>query len=392
MTMKIISFYLPQFHNIPENDEWWGPGFTEWTNVKKAEPLFDGHEQPKVPLNANYYNLLDNSVKKWQIELAKEAGIYGFCYYHYWFNGKLLLEKPMEQLLEDASLDFPFCVCWANEAWTKAWVNENKVLIPQHYGSTKEWKEHFDYLLPFFNDSRYIRVNGKPLFVIYRPEVVEPLNEMLDFWNELAIAEGFAGISFAYQQIGLDQLKGDNSRFDFDIEFQPVYAQIFNPTHVKGIKGTRFWKYVRAAKRKSFSAIERLTGNDLDRVSESLLSNSADVSTYNYDDRWEDILAMSPVTEKSVPGAFVSWDNTPRRGRKGTVCVGATPEKFYGYMKRLICKARHEYRSDFIFLTAWNEWAEGSYLEPDTFNGKGYLDAIRRALVETDELLGKSTE
>ena len=160
--MKIIAFYLPQFHNIPENDEWWGDGFTEWVNVKKAKPLFDGHVQPKEPLNDNYYNLLDDNIKIWQAKIAKEYGVYGFCYYHYWFNGKLLLEKPMEQMLNNKKIDIPFCISWANEPWTKAWVNEKKVLIPQSYGGVNEWKEHFDYLLPFFKDERYIKVHNKP--------------------------------------------------------------------------------------------------------------------------------------------------------------------------------------------------------------------------------------
>lgn len=225
--MKIIAFYLPQFHNIPENDEWWGDGFTEWVNVKAAKPLFEGHQQPKVPLNDNYYNLLDDNVKIWQAKIAKEHGVYGFCYYHYWFSGKMLLEKPMEQMLKNKAVDIPFCISWANETWTKAWVNdEKKVLILQKYGEKDEWKQHFDYLLPFFKDDRYIKENNKPLFIIYRPEVVECLNEMLDYWNQLAIENGFDGMCFAYQTINMDITNGsDTSRFDYDIEFQPSYAR-----------------------------------------------------------------------------------------------------------------------------------------------------------------------
>ena len=170
--MKIIPFYLPQFHNIPENDEWWGNGFTEWTNIKSAKPLFEGHKQPKVPINGNYYDLLNDDVKIWQAELAKKYGIYGFCYYHYWFNGKMLLEKPMEQMLTNHNIDIPFCICWANAAWTKAWVGEEKkVLIPQTYGGRNEWEEHFFYFLPFFKDRRYIRENNKPVIIIYRPQI-----------------------------------------------------------------------------------------------------------------------------------------------------------------------------------------------------------------------------
>ena len=223
--MRIIAFYLPQFHNIPENDEWWGDGFTEWVNVKKAEPIYEGHEQPRVPLDGNYYNLLDDDVKIWQAELAKKYGIYGFCYYHYWFNGKLLLEKPMEQMLENKKVDLPFCVCWANEPWTRAWVGEKKVLIGQEYGTEKEWKEHFDYMLPFFRDDRYIKEDNRPLYVIYRPEIIPCLQEMLALWDKLAKENGFDGMCFAYQNIDFDLLKDkDDSMFTYNIEFQPHYA------------------------------------------------------------------------------------------------------------------------------------------------------------------------
>lgn len=192
--MKIIAYYLPQFHDIPENDEMWGKGFTEWVNVKQAKPLFEGHNQPRIPKGGNYYNLLSNDIKKWQISLAKTYGIYGFCMYHYWFGGKLLLEKPVEQYLEDKSLDFPFCICWANENWTNAWKSDNnKVLIEQHYGGKEEWKAHFEYLSPFFQDKRYIKVDGKPLFLLYRPELISTLNEMLDYWQELAYKDRRVG-------------------------------------------------------------------------------------------------------------------------------------------------------------------------------------------------------
>ena len=162
--MKIIAFYLPQYHEIPENNKWWGKGFTEWVNVKKAHPLFEGHYQPRVPLNKNYYNLLDEEVQKWQVSLAKKYGIYGFCFYHYWFDGHLLLEKPVEQWLKNRDLDLPFCICWANENWTQAWVSkESTVLIAQKYGDKEMWRRHFEYLLPYFKDTRYIKENGRPL-------------------------------------------------------------------------------------------------------------------------------------------------------------------------------------------------------------------------------------
>ena len=230
--MKIIAFYLPQFHNIPENDEWWGDGFTEWTNVKKAKPLYEGHMQPRVPLGGNYYNLLDDNVKIWQADLAKKYGVYGFCYYHYWFNGKMLLEKPMEQMLANKEVDIPFCICWANEPWTKAWVgDERKLLIAQEYGQEEEWKQHFMYLLPFFKDERYITKNGKPLFVFYRPDIVPCMKEMIETWDKLAKENGLSGITFAFQSGDYDWNNSKEAKlFDYDIEFQPPYDCGFTST------------------------------------------------------------------------------------------------------------------------------------------------------------------
>ena len=226
--MKVIAFYLPQFHDIPENDKWWGKGFTEWTNVKKARPLFDGHRQPRTPLNDNYYCLLDDDVKVWQAKIAKEHGIYGFCYYHYWFLGKKLLEKPMEQMLANPKIDIPFCICWANDAWTKAWVGETKTIMEQKYGGEDDWKEHFNYLLSFFKDHRYIKEDNKPLVVIYRPEIIECLNDMLKCWDRLARDVGFDGLVYAYQTSGLNKVpveKRNNKMFKYDIEFEPGYAK-----------------------------------------------------------------------------------------------------------------------------------------------------------------------
>ena len=168
--MKIIAFYLPQFHCFPENDAWWGTGFTEWNNVRSAQPLFKNHNQPRVPLDNNYYDLTETENLRWQAHLAQKYGVYGFCYYHYWFNGKLLMEKPMEQMLSDKEIQLPFCICWANENWTKAWAKRSKeVLIAQNYENKEDWKKHFEYLEKFFKDKRYIKCNGKPLLVICRP-------------------------------------------------------------------------------------------------------------------------------------------------------------------------------------------------------------------------------
>ena len=383
--MKIIAFYLPQFHDIPENDEWWGKGFTEWVNVKKARPLYKGHEQPRIPLNNNYYNLLDDKVKIWQAKLAKEYGVYGFCYYHYWFGGKLLLEKPMEQMLENPNIDIPFCISWANEPWTKAWVNEKKVLIPQFYGGKKEWKEHFDYLLKFFKDSRYIKEDGKPLLVIYRAEVIEHLNEMLDYWSELAKKNGFNGMVYAYQNITFDLIPNkDDSRFTYNIEFQPSYAWN-DMNNVSAIKKSGVWNHMRNIRRKLYLWLEKKIGFDVAKYFEYSRKEKDSVLLTSYDDAWRAILDHIPDNNKCVPGAFVGWDNTPRKGYRGQVYTGDSPEKFKKYMVKQIKRAKEIYHKDMIFMYAWNEWAEGGYLEPDVRTRFGNLEAIRDALLENGE-------
>ena len=377
--MKIIAYYLPQFHNIPENDEWWGNGFTEWTNIKKAKPLYDGHAQPKVPLNGNYYNLLDNEVKRWQVELAKKYGIYGFCYYHYWFGGKLLLEKPMEQMLADKSIDLPFCISWANHSWSKTWVGDRKtVLIKQTYGDADEWRAHYEYLSQFFRDERYIKMNGKPLLVMYQPEVIPCLNEMIDLWERLAIQDGFPGLCLAYQTITTDFVaEAEDSRFRYCIEYQPRQGRVrLTDSTLGGIKRVR---------RKLARAIQRASGIDILQIGTAKLQKLAHTNPINYDDVWESIIGMGPISSKSIPGAFSMWDNSPRYGENAEVYVGGTPEKFASYLSRQIAHAKRDYDSDFMFFFAWNEWCEGGYLEPDEDVGYGYLEGIRYALKENGE-------
>ncbi len=371
--MKTIAFYLPQFHAIPENDEWWGKGFTEWVNVKKAKPLFEGHYQPRIPYGENYYNLLDAETMRWQTKIAKEHGLYGFCFYHYWFDGHMLLEKPMEMLLRDKTIDFPFCVCWANEHWTKAWVSkQDSILIAQRYGERKEWEEHFNYLLQFFKDERYIKTNGKPLVVIYRPDLIDCLNDMLDCWQELAVQNGLEGLEFAYQQIQFDiQKNKDESRFAYNIEYQPNYAN-YDLSHEKFV-------FLKKVKRWLTPILQNI-GINIEQVRPQGLIKR------DYDEVWNAILSRMPSSEKSVPGAFVDWDNTPRKQEKGSVFLGVSPEKFEKYMTEQIRRTKEVYKKDMLFLFAWNEWAEGGYMEPDEKYGYGYLEALKKALEANNEL------
>ena len=374
--MKIIAFYLPQFHAIPENDEWWGKGFTEWTNVRSAKPLFDGHNQPVIPLNENYYNLLDNSTIKWQIDIAKKYGVYGFCFYHYWFDGHMLLEKPMENMKNDSDLNIPYCICWANENWTNAWKADGdvKTLIQQSYGKEDEWNRHFNYLLQFFKDPNYIVEDNKPFFVIYRPEIIPCLNDMLDYWNELAIKNGFDGMIFAYQQLSYHILDNrDESRFDYNIEYQPGYARYDLQMNQSSSFGKAAFK-LRQSIRKIASGVDKTIGTN---ISAKLTRNV--LQTEDYDELCREIVNRRPDSTKAIPGMFVGWDNTPRRGKTGRVCLGSTPAKFEKYLRQQINNAIQNYHKDMIFVFAWNEWAEGGYLEPDEINGFGYLEAIKKA-------------
>ncbi|CYV76949.1 glycoside hydrolase family 99-like domain-containing protein [Streptococcus suis] len=379
--MRPIAFYLPQFHAIPENDEWWGEGFTEWTNMKAATPLFDGHLQPRIPLDNNYYNLLDEKTMEWQVELAKKYGLYGFCFYHYWFNGHMLLEKPMEMMLNNPNINFPYMICWANEPWTNAWKadGDEKTLIAQHYGREKEWKQHFEYLLQFFKDKNYIVENNKPMLLIYRPEIIECLNEMLDYWNELAIEAGFSGIDFAYQQVSYYLLDNkDESRFKYRVEYQPGYARYDVQKQSAGLS-----QYLLPIKTKIRNIVYGFDKKAKTNLSSKLTRQK--LSFEDYDELCQSIINRKADDEKSVAGMFVDWDNTPRRGDRGRVCLGSTPEKFQHYMIEQIKNVNENYQNDMLFIFAWNEWAEGGYLEPDERNKYGYLEALKAALIEGEK-------
>ena len=368
--MKTIVFYLPQFHAIPLNDKYWGKGFTEWVNVKKSKSLFKGHKQPEVPLNNNYYNLLDAETQIYQAEIAKEYGIDGFCYYHYWFSGELLLEKPMENMLQNKKIDIPFCCCWANEHWSKNWDGQpNKVIMKQNYNENEEeWRKHYEYLSPFFHDSRYIKKENMPVFIIYKPYLMNNCQGMLAFWNTLAKEEGFDGIYFGYQYP--DSFKHNTDGFNFGIEFEPLYTVKCgkNVTENK----TKYEKILYSLVHwgDGFKCIrnslkfrwERLTGKPM---------------ICNYDEVWNEIISR-PLSENIMPGAFPAWDNTPRRGKFGTVFFESTPDKFGKYMSELVKKVKDN--SEFLFINAWNEWGEGAHLEPDENNRFGYLENLREAL------------
>lgn len=354
-----IAFYLPQFHAIPENDDWWGAGFTEWRNTQNARPLFDGHHQPRVPLNENYYSLLDGSTLRWQSDLMQQYGLDGLCFYHYRFERKLLLEKPAEILLSEKDIRMPFMFCWANESWTRTWEgDERSVLIGQSYGDLRCWREHIDYLLPFFRDFRYIKVDDRPVFLIYKSADIAGLSAMLQCWNQVLAAAKMGPIFFV-DVLRLPWVK-PHRLSDSSLKFEPFYSlfprrSFLNMGRLLPVKIQSFLKDM--FRQGYFGARPRGVRFDYDKVWQNILINSRDPS--------------------SLCSCFVDWDNTARRGEQSTVFMGADPRKFGKYyenlMKGLIARG-----DKFVFINAWNEWAEGAYLEPDTRHGLGYLEEIRR--------------
>lgn len=376
--MKIIAFYLPQYYQCKENDEWWGEGFTEWTNVKKSKPQFRGHYQPTIPLNNNYYVLDNKSIFEWQINLAKKYGLYGFCFYHYWFGeGRRLLDKPVDLYLANKSLNFPFCLSWANHNWTRTWVGGNKdILMDMRYGDESEWEEHFNYLLPFFMDERYIRINNKPVLIIYLPQDIIDLEKMSKFLEKLAIHHGLGGLTFISQAYD-GRNDAINEYIDYHIQYEPNTARFDAYRSFKSLIQTCVI-YLPFA----INTIKYMLQNKIKKISNGKIFK---VNKYSYDAIWNYILKRPVDSPKLLAGAFVRCDVTPRRQDRALIFTGDTPEKFQKYFFRLIQKVKNEYSKDYIFVSAWNEWGEGMYLEPDEKHRYGYLEAIRSALDALEE-------
>ncbi len=361
--IKVMAFYLPQFHTIPENDEWWGKGFTDWVNVKKGVKYRKGQEQPRVPLNNNYYDLTDVKTIRWQSDLVNDYGMYGLCFYHYWFNGKLLLEKPAELLLENKDINLKFCFSWANEPWSRTWSGNNKqVLISQSYGDKSEWKAHFNYLLPFFNDGRYIKEDNRPMFLIYRSLSIPCCKEMMEMWEELAKEAGFKGMHFVETLRGDEEDKRDLP-FKAKVEFEP--RRSINPRNYIYITYGRIRRRVLKLTNKIFG-----TSFPLEPV-------------IKYEEATKGSLEMlSPVG--TYGGVFVGWDNTARRGLASTIVLPPSKEEFYEYLKKKVKITKEIYQTDYVFVNAWNEWAEGTYLEPDETHKFEYLEMIKK-IVDSDK-------
>lgn len=353
--VRLIAFYLPQFHPIPENDKWWGKGFTEWTNVAKAKPLFPGHYQPHLPADLSFYDLRLPATRQAQAALAKEYGIHGFCYYHYWFEGKQLLERPFNEVLSSGKPDFPFCLCWANETWSRRWLGEeSNILVKQGYSEDDD-VAHAQALLPALADSRCIRVDGRPLFLIYRPKDLPDPQRTTDTLRHTFLKEGLpepylVGVNAHCRYQNCRQLG-----FDHTLDFRPRLGTL--PGAFNDKKG--LWKRFRNLRKGIINA---------------------NPNVYDYHEAI-DYMEMARCNFSSIPSVFVGWDNTARRGQKSIVVRNGSSKRFEQYLADTIKKAEPvNSEGKMVFINAWNEWAEGNHLEPDEKFGKAFLEAVKRVV------------
>ena len=351
--MKKFAFFLPQFHTIPENDEWWGQGFTEWTNVKKAQKLYRGHRQPKVPLNNNYYNLLDKKTVTWQTELMHEYKVDGLIYYHYYFKGKMLLEKPAENLLQWKDIDQPFFFCWANHSWNRSWRGSREVLLEQTYGTESDWEKHFQYLLPFFQDARYEKKDNKPLFMIFNTDFAE-YKELIKYFDKRCIENGFNGLytietywPTTTWEKALQQMGTENGALFFR-----------EPDFSKPISYNREQKNIFLRLRNKIRAYCKNKGV------------KSCVPKYNGNKVYDVMIDWQPDSNRIIRGLFFEWDNTPRHEERGYIITAPSKKQIFRYLDSIK-------NDEYVFINAWNEWAEGMILEPTEENGYKYLEWIK---------------
>ena len=379
---RVIAFYLPQFHPIPENDKWWGKGFTEWTNVGKAKPLFKGHYQPRVPADLGYYDLRMPEVREAQADMAREAGIEGFCYWHYWFgNDKMLLERPFKEVLESGNPDFPFCLGWANHSWTnKTWeVGTKKVkedFLMQMYYSVEDYIKHFDYVLPAFKDKRYICVDGKPLFLIFRPLDIPSVKEFIDLWQQKAKDNGLKGIHFVGVSPSIDvdnQKTIDVLRRKVKSQGDVLYPKLFD----SGFDAVNSRGVFRAEllARSLFNIVKRYVLRVLFNHFVLAKMPQREINKFLYDEY--------DKLENVYPTLLPNWDRSARSGKKARIYVDSTPEVFKEQLITALDLLKDKnFEHKILFLQSWNEWAEGNYVEPDLKYGRGFLDVIKDCILE----------
>jgi len=359
--LRPIAFYLPQFHPIPENDAWWGKGFTEWTNVAQAKPQYWGHHQPRIPGDLGFYDLRLREVRQQQADLGRAYGLHGFCYYHYWFHGKRLLEKPLDAVLHFGEPDFPFCLCWANESWSRRWLGDDKAILIEQTYSMRDHEEHAMHLSRYFTDPRYISVHGKPLFLIYRPLHIPDIAEVTTLYRSVVAKE----IGAEPYLVGVDaHCRGADLLalgFDKILNFQPqlgVLPKAFSEARSLRRMSANFLQGVFSTRRKVYPSKE---------ARRLMRSGREDID--------------------SIPSVFVSWDNTPRRGANAIVLQPCGAEEFQEALREAMVDVMSKPKEErLLFINAWNEWGEGNYLEPDLINGHAYLEALRNVIEASNKI------
>ncbi|HEU0132112.1 MAG TPA: glycoside hydrolase family 99-like domain-containing protein [Mycobacteriales bacterium] len=355
--LDVVAFYLPQFHPVPENDEWWGRGFTEWRNVARARPLFPGHHQPHLPGELGFYDLRVPEVREHQAELAREHGVTAFCYYHYWFGGRRLLERPFAEVLASGRPDLPFLLCWANENWTRVWDGGSRdVLMPQAY-SPEDDLAHLRWLAEAFADPRYVRVDGRPVFLVYRASDLPDPRRTTDAWRAEAARLG-VGELYLCRVEGFASERANDPRdwgFDAGVAFVPDYKTLGRP-----LRRSVFWRGMRTL---------------------GMTAKGYRQNVFDYDTVVAEMLARPEPAYPRLPCVTVAWDNSARRKEHAVIYRDATPEAYERWLRESLHRLRS--RTDvphLMFVNAWNEWAEGSHLEPDERWGRAYLEATRRAV------------
>jgi len=355
--VQAIAFYLPQYHPVVENDAWWGKGFTEWLNVVQARPQFAGHQQPRWPADLGYYDLRVPEVRAAQAGLARAAGLTAFCYYHYWFNGRQLLEQPFEAVLASGQPDFPFCLCWANESWTRTWDGQSGVHLIQQVYSRADDQAHLRSLARAFQDPRYLRVDGRPLFLVYRASRLPDPRQTTDAWRAEARALGL-GELFLCRVESFPEDRPDPRPLGFDaaVEFQPDWLQLPAPQ-----RRTAGWQRLRR-----WGLAEQ--GYSRHRI-------------YAYEALVEAARRKPAPDYVRFPCVMPGWDNSARRKQDAVIFVGSSPERYEAWLRSAAAETRPLPSGErLIFINAWNEWGEGCYLEPDALHGHAYINATRRAL------------
>jgi lipopolysaccharide biosynthesis protein len=364
---RLITFYLPQFHPIPENDLWWGKGFTEWTNVARARPLVKGHYQPHLPAELGFYDLRLPETRQAQANLARQYGIHGFCYYHYWFNGKRLLQRPLDEVLNSGEPDFPFCVCWANENWTRRWNGEDQEVLMKQTYSPEDDLAHIQALIPYFRDHRYITINGRPLVLIYRVSSLPHPERTAAIWRREAIKAGFDDV-YLCTVVSLASIDFDPASIGFDaaVDFPPNCNHSTQP--IKPI---------------------RCRVKTLDRQARRFFPDPhCEHDILRYADLATNIMNRPEPQYKLFPGVSPGWDNSARRKSGASVYLGSTPEMYRQWLDHSINQAQHRFENPderLVFVNAWNEWAEGNHLEPDQKWGRRYLEETKQALEVCEE-------